>query len=383
MLLTILAAVPLLIWVYLVTGRGGFWRVSKNLAHANVKPPLSKHIVAIIPARNEAENIAAAIASLLEQDLPVPIHLVVVDDQSADGTAEAARTAAGRAHRTSQLSILTGQPLKPGWTGKLWALAQGITYAETLAPDYFLFTDADIRHGPNAVANLLATAESGGYDLASYMVKLACVSFAEKALIPAFVFFFLKLYPPAWVRSPKRKTAGAAGGCILIRPQALERIGGIAAIRQEVIDDCALARAVKRGGGPIWLGLTDQSESIRSYCGFSGIGAMISRTAFNQLRHSTFQLAGTLLGLFIVYLLPPLLLLTGRKLAVLLGGAAWLLMALSYLPMVRFYRRSAAWSLTLPGIAAFYAGATVHSALQYWRGRGGEWKGRVQDARVP
>ena len=215
------------------------------------------------------------------------------------------------------------------------------------------------------------------------MVKLACGTTAEKALIPAFVFFFLKLYPPKWIGSERHKTAGAAGGCVLIRPEALRAIGGIAAIRKEVIDDCALARAVKRGGGRIWMGLTSETRSIRSYGGLGEIGRMISRTAFNQLHHSTVLLAGAVIGLFFTYLLPPLLLLSGAPPAMILGAAAWLLMSAAYWPMVRFYKRSPLWSFALPLIALFYMGATLHSAVQYWRGQGGAWKGRAQDLRVP
>ncbi len=371
MLLTAIAAIPLLIWVYLVAGRGGFWRVSKHLA-SNGPETSSKRVVAVVPARNEADVIARSLSSLLRQG----IHVVLVDDGSVDGTAEIARAVPGN------LTILQAKPLAPGWTGKLWALSQGVAYAETLAPDYLLFTDADISHGPESLAELVSIAEARHCDLASYMVKLACATTAEKALIPAFVYFFLQLYPPAWIDSDRFQTAGAAGGCILIRPEALQRIGGLAAIRNEVIDDCALARAVKRSGGRIWLGLTSSTQSLRSYGTFAEIGRMISRNAFNQLHHSALLLAGTLVALFFTYLLPPLLLFTRQTLPVVLGATAWLLMSISYLPMVRFYRRSILWSFSLPLIALFYMGATVHSAVQYWRGRGGEWKGRVQDVRT-
>lgn len=378
MLLNIVAAVPLLTWIYLLFGRGGFWRLSRNLPDNIAAEPSGKRTVAVIPARDEAAGIAAAVTSLLNQDLEV----IVVDDSSADGTADVARAAAQRIGKSTQLSVLEGTPLPPGWTGKLWAVSQGIERAQLLSPDYLLFTDADIRHGSGSIAQLVAIAEAGNYDLASYMVKLACATTAEKALIPAFVYFFLKLYPPAWIASRTHAAAGAAGGCILIRTPALQKIGGIAAIRNQVIDDCALARAVKRSGGRVWLGLTDAATSNRSYGSFAEIGKMISRTAFNQLHHSALLLAGTILGLFFTYLLPPLLLFISRPLPIGLGLTAWLLMSLSYLPMVTFYGRSKLWSVTLPAIAAFYAGATVHSAVRYWSGRGGEWKGRVQDVRV-
>jgi hopene-associated glycosyltransferase HpnB len=214
------------------------------------------------------------------------------------------------------------------------------------------------------------------------MVQLQAATTVEKWLIPAFVFFFLKLYPPGWIASPRRRTAGAAGGCMLVRPQALERIGGLRSLRSQIIDDCALARAIKHSGGSIWLGLTRSARSTRPYGSFAEIGRMISRTAFNQLQHSWLLLAATLAGLLVTYLLPPLLLLSGHRLSMALGAAAWLLMCIAYTPMLRFYRLSPTWSLGLPAVALFYAAATVHSAVQYARGRGGQWKGRAQDVRI-
>jgi hopene-associated glycosyltransferase HpnB len=229
------------------------------------------------------------------------------------------------------------------------------------------------------VADLVARAESDQLDLASHMVRLSTKTFAEKSLIPAFVYYFLQLYPPNWVKDPGKATAGAAGGCILLRPSALARIGGHAAIRNQIIDDCSLARAVKSSGGQIWLGLSPNTFSIRPYNGFTEIGRMISRSAFNQLQHSNLLLVGTLLGLFVTFLGPPLALFSHQPTAVILGLLAWLLMSLTFAPMIRFYRLSMIWTLALPMIAGFYAAATFHSALLYWRGQGGAWKGRAQD----
>ncbi|MGH8218185.1 MAG: glycosyltransferase [Steroidobacteraceae bacterium] len=384
------AALPLLIWLYLLGARGRFWRVARHLPRAQSHAPRpasaaaapGRRVVAVIPARNEADVIGAAVGSLLRQELAGPIHVIVVDDASTDGTAGAALAAAAAAGAAQRLTILDGAPLAAGWSGKLWAMSQGIAGAAVHHPDYLLLTDADIEHERENIALLVARAEAQGLDLLSSMVRLSTATFPERCLIPAFVFFFFKLYPPAWIASPRARTAGAAGGCMLIRPQALSRIGGLAAIRTSIIDDCALAVAVKASGGSISLGLSRTARSLRVYGSFAQIGRMIARTAFQQLRHSYLLLAVTLLGLAVTYLAPPLLLLTGDPLTMTLGAGAWALMTLAYLPMVRFYRLPALWAAALPAIAAFYAGATLWSAVQYRLGRGGRWKGRVQDARA-
>jgi hopene-associated glycosyltransferase HpnB len=381
-MLTGIACVPLLIWIYLLVGRHAFWRVSRHFAATETSQPPTPTVAVVIPARNEAATIGRALTSLLQQDFPGLLRVIVVDDSSQDDTGNVAKKVAEALVKGARLNVLQAQPLPPGWTGKMWAVAAGVAEAEQLRPDYLLLTDADIEHAPGNIANLVRIAESGSYDLVSYMVKLSCQSVAEKFLIPAFVFFFFLLYPPAAIRSPRCKTAGAAGGCMLIRTAALHAAGGIAPLRAEVIDDCALANRVKKNGGRVWLGLTATTRSLRTYKNFGDIERMIARTAFNQLRHSWLLLIATCLALLIVYVFPVALLFSGQAVAAILGAAAWALMSVAYAPMVRFYRRSWAWSFTLPFAALFYMVATIHSAVQYAGGRGGEWKGRTQDAKT-
>ena len=363
-----LGAISLAVWIYLLFGRGGFWRMRESslLALALARP---KTVAVVIPARDEEAVIGQALASLRAQDYPGPLHLFVVDDHSADATAALASRSA---------TLVRAGPLPPGWTGKLWAISEGLKQAEALQPDYILLTDADIVHSPGNVAGLVARAEAGNLDLVSLMVRLQCRTLAERALIPAFIFFFFKLYPPAWISRRDRAAAGAAGGSILIRREALERIGGMAAICGELIDDCALARAVKRSGS-IWLGLISTTASIRDYTTFTEIGRMISRTAFTQLRHSALLLAAMIVAMAVIYLAPPFLLFAGHPIARILGALAWLLMMAAFAPTLAFYGRSLAWAPLLPLIALFYMGATIDSALRYWTGRGGLWKGRAQD----
>jgi hopene-associated glycosyltransferase HpnB len=387
----------LLIWAYLVLVRGGFWRIypapsgvisSGNDSPTNGPQVNSARIAVIIPARNEADVVGRAIRSLLQQTVDHKIHIFLVDDASTDGTAQAARGAAIAEDQMQNLTVVPGSPLPPGWSGKLWAMQQGIEQAGKTTPDFFLLTDADIEHAPDSVATLVSIAEAGPYDMTSFMVKLYCQSAAEKLLIPSFVYFFFKLYPPAWISNPRRSTAGAAGGCILIRPAALAKAGGIAAIRQQVIDDCSLAARVKHAGGRLWLGASATTCSIRPYGSFSEIGRMISRSAFSQLRHSTLLLLLSMIGMAATYLLPPALVLGGvlsghraTSAALIVGtpAAAWLLMIVSYVPVLRLYRLSPLLALALPLAAIFYVGATIHSAVKYWSGRGGQWKGRIQD----
>ncbi|HEY1503193.1 MAG TPA: glycosyltransferase [Stellaceae bacterium] len=360
------------IWAYLLLVRGFFW--STRLAASAPAPARYPQVVAVIPARNEAEGIGRAVASLLDQDYPGELSIVLVDDHSDDGTAEIAREAArGRGER---LTIVAARSLPGGWTGKLWALSEGVRQI-TSPPDLYLFTDADIAHHRSNLRELVARLEAERRDMASLMVKLHCESLAEKFLIPPFVFFFALLYPFSWSNNPRKATAAAAGGCVLLRRSAYERIGGYAAIKGELIDDCALAAAVKKSGGSIWLGLTQVTESLRHYPDIADIWNMVARTAYTQLAYSPLLLAGTVLALVITYIAPVLLLFAGG-IAALLGLAAWFIMATIYAPMLRFYNRSLLWAPLLPAAASVYLGATIASAWRHWRGRGGEWKGRMQ-----
>jgi len=373
-----IGSVSFLIWIYLFTGRGRFWHVPNVVNDRKVLLVSSPRIAVVIPARNEADVVGQAVRSLLEQDYSGQAQIFVVDDHSSDGTANVARWAAS--DKAEQLTVSLAMSLPAGWTGKMWALSQGVRQATPFAPDYFLFTDADIVHAPDSITSLVARAQRDNLDLVSLMARLRCSSLAERALIPAFLFFFFMLYPPEWVSSPTHRTAAAAGGCILVRAEALARMGGIAAIRNELIDDCALAREIKRNGR-IWLGLTQHTHSIRGNDGFGGVGHMISRTAFYQLRHSGWLMIATVLGMAITFLAPPVMVCFGGW-AALWGGAAWLIMSTAFWPTLRFYSRSPLWAPLLPLIAIFYMGATVHSAVRYWLGHGGEWKVRLQDAKT-
>jgi len=370
-----IAAAALAAWVYLLAARGGFWLFREKLPQAETSSPT--RVAAVIPARDEAEGIAAAVRSLLTQRFEGTLDLFMVDDHSVDGTAEIAREAAHAAGAAGRLIVIEGAPLPAGWTGKLWAVAQGIEAALAFGPDYLLLTDADITHAPDSVENLIACAGERDTDLTSVMVRLHAEHAAEALLIPAFVFFFFKLYPPRWVAKPKKRTAAAAGGCMLIRPAALARIGGIAAIRAEVIDDCALARAVKRTGGRMWMGLSTVTRSTRQYRSFTEIRDMIARTAYTQLHYSPALLLGTLLGLALLYVSPPVLTLAGHGAARLAAIAAWLLMSIAFAPALSFYGKSILLAPLLPLAAIFYMEATLASAVRYYRGRGGQWKGRA------
>jgi hopene-associated glycosyltransferase HpnB len=374
-----LAILSAAIWLYLLLARGNFWnlRPFDDDVAKHTPPAAWPRITAIVPARNEAETIAHAITSLLQQNYPGDFSVILVDDHSEDATANLARKAAAQLNAANRVTILQASPLPPGWTGKLWALKEG-TRVVSSSPDYLWFTDADITHAPDTLTRLVSRTEQNNIDLTSLMVLLQAETFAELATIPAFLFFFLKLYPPKWVADSKARTAGAAGGCILLRTQALERIGGMESIRQEVIDDCALARAVKQTGGKIWMGLTRQSVSLRPYNSFTEIRDMIARTAFTQLRYSTLLLAGALIGLAVTYFAPIALLFAHEAPTRALALATWLIMSLLCLPTIRYYRLNPLWAALLPAIATFYAYATFLSAIRHHAKRGAQWKGRSQ-----
>ena len=372
----VIASAALAAWLYLTARRGGFWRASVRVEQNPAPRPVSwPAVVAVVPARDEAEVIGASLASLLHQDYPGAFDVILVDDQSRDGTAALARQAAAAADR---LTVISGRYSPPGWGGKVWAMQQGLDCVRRLRrpPRYVLFTDADIVFDRATLRQLVARAEADELVLTSLMVKLRCESVAERLFIPAFIFFFQMIYPFAWVNRPRHRMAAAAGGCMLARFSALTAAGGLEAIRGALIDDCALARRMK-AVGPIWVGLTDRVHSLRPYPQVTDIRRMVARTAYDQLRYSPLLLAGTIAGMALTYLAPPLITLFGTGWAQLLAAAAWALMILAFQPTLRFYRLSPWRALALPGVALAYMAFTLDSAYQHSRGRGGLWKGRV------
>jgi hopene-associated glycosyltransferase HpnB len=384
MILVAVSLIPLAIWTYLLFGRGWFWLCGERDDSAAAVRPLNEpdawpSVVAIIPARDEADVIAQTVGSLLRQDYPGRFSVVVVDDQSSDGTADAASDAANAAQAADRLRIVTGTGPPPGWTGKLSAMRQGLAEVEasTLAPEFVLFTDADIAYAPHVLSRLVAIARAKNSVLTSLMVKLRCESAAERWLAPAFVFFFQMLYPFAWVNDPRRATAAAAGGCMLVRREALHAAGGLEAVRGALIDDCALG-ALMKGQGPIWLGLTENVASLRAYSTFAEFRRMVSRSAFAELRYSPLRLAGAMGGMALVYVAPLLFAIFARGAAQAVGAVTWAMMAIALAPMLRLYGRPLIGGIALPAVAAAYVAFTFDSAYQYWRGRGGYWKGRFQ-----
>lgn len=384
-----LAVLSLLIWIYLLCFRGQFWRTDQQLPDQQLDEGRIQasmpSVCVVIPARDEADLIAVTVRSLLTQEYSGSLNLVLVDDHSTDGTADIAAETAKTLGKPNQLHILSAEPLPIGWTGKLWALDQGIQRALQFQPDYILLTDADIEHDPLNLRKLVAKAVNDDRELVSLMVHLRCDSFWEKLLIPAFVFFFAKLYPFRWSNNPKRTIAAAAGGCSLIRREALVRIGGVEAIRHALIDDCALAHAIKFSGSRrIWLGLTSSTKSLRPYDSLDTVWNMVARTAYTQLNYSPLLLVGTLFGMTLVYLVPVISivagLVVGKGDVVLVGVLTYALMSVSYFPIIQFYDCPRWLALCLPAIAFLYTLMTFDSALRHWQGKGGAWKGRVYEA---
>ncbi|HVY13449.1 MAG TPA: glycosyltransferase [Alphaproteobacteria bacterium] len=381
MLLTGLVLLSLVVWVYLALFRGLFWLESPQPWPQGGQSS-TPDVAVIIPARNEEAVIDRAVRSLLKQDYTGAYTIFLVDDHSSDNTAAVARHAAEQLGRAQRLKIVPAPPLPQGWSGKLWAMEAGVEAAQQQmhSPQYYFFTDADIEHGPSSLRELVARCETGKLTLASFMVKLNCQSWAEKFLIPAFVSLFLFYYPYKYVRDPKSSVAAAAGGAMLLRREALENAGGIPSIRSALIDDCALARIMKKQG-PIWLGLTDNTFSVRPYPRLKSIWKMIARSAYAQLLYSPLLLLAASSAMALCFFVPVWGLLFGIGFTKVMGLMCWIIMAILYYPMVKFYRVHPAWALSMPAIATVYLLATLDSARRHWIGRGGEWKGRVQASR--
>ncbi|MEV7957585.1 glycosyltransferase [Streptomyces sp. NPDC088252] len=366
-------------WLWLLLGQGFFWRTDQRLPPREA-PEHWPSVAIVVPARDEADILPVSLPSLLAQDYPGVAEIFLVDDGSEDGTGDAARALSVRYGGLPVTVASPGEP-EPGWTGKLWAVRHGISLARARQPEYLLLTDADIAHEPDSLRELVAAAVSGGFDLVSQMARLRVSSVWERMVVPAFVYFFSQLYPFRWVNRADARTAAAAGGCVLLRTGAAERARVPESIRQAVIDDVSLARAVRRGGGRIWLGLAERVDSVRPYPCLADLWRMVSRSAYAQLRHSPPLLLGTVLGLALVYLAPPVTLvaglLDGAPVAAWAGGAAWAVMTGTYMPMLGYYRQSLWLAPLLPFTAALYLLMTVDSAVQHHRGRGAAWKGRT------
>jgi hopene-associated glycosyltransferase HpnB len=383
MILEITAFIALAIWAYLAIGRGGFWRCSER-DDSNPPPPAAwPRVAVVIPARDEADVIGQCLSSVLRQDYPGPWSAVLVDDNSGDGTAGIARSVAAENNPSDRLTIISGAALPAGWTGKLWALNQGMEAARSAhgPVDYFLLSDADIVYAPEMLRWLVAHTLARNALLTSFMVKLRCDSVAERFLVPAFVFFFQMLYPFSWVNNRSNPVAAAAGGCILVHAPSLQGLGGIGAIRDALIDDCALARKLKTKG-TIWLGLTERVKSIRSYPNWSDIAQMVSRSAYAQLGYSLIRLAGTVAAMLLTFVVPPVAAVAGSHPASVAGLAAWAIMALLFVQTLRMYGIPRWSAIALPVIASVYLMFTLNSAWQSIRGKGGFWKGRFQAARA-
>ncbi|MEU3842822.1 glycosyltransferase [Streptomyces sp. NPDC028635] len=374
-----IAAVSLAAWLWLLLAQGMFWRTDVRLPPRR-EPRAWPSVCVVVPARDEAEVLPRSLPSLLAQDYPGRAEVFLVDDGSSDGTGALARELA---QRCGGLPLTVGSPGEPpaGWTGKLWAVRYGIALARAREPRYLLLTDADIAHAPDSLRGLVAAAETGGFDAVSQMARLRVESLWERLVVPAFVYFFAQLYPFRRIGRRGGRTAAAAGGCVLLRTETAVRARIPDAIRHAVIDDVALARAVKKAGGHIWLGLAESVDSVRPYPRLHDLWRMVSRSAYAQLRHNPLLLLGTVAGLALVYLVPPVALIaalgTGDGALALLGGSAWLVMTGTYAPMVRYYRQPLWLAPLLPFTAFLYLLMTLDSAVQHYRGRGAAWKGRT------
>lgn len=382
-MLIVTSFVALIVWMFLLVFWGSFWRCDQYLQSDNYCLEEYPEVSIIIPARNEAAEIQNTLESLLKQDYQGQFRIILVDDQSEDDTANLAQATADSWGKKEQLDIIYGRDLPLNWTGKLWAMEQGVNYAQTHYPQtvYYLFTDADIIHAPDNLRRLVQHSIQGEFALVSLMVKLRCQSFWEKCLIPAFIFFFQKLYPFTWVNNPQRRTGAAAGGCILIKTSSLKELGGLSILQNALIDDCSLAKLVKDSSEKIWLGLTETTYSRRAYDSLQTIWDMVARTAYTQLNYSPWLLLGTLISMGLVYLWAPVGVIWGilshNYLLLGINTVTWLLMTIAYLPTLKFYQCSPLRALTLPAIAFLYTLMTWDSAWRHWQGKGGIWKGRI------
>ncbi|MEV5974106.1 glycosyltransferase [Streptomyces sp. NPDC051921] len=375
-----IAIASLVVWCWLLLGQGFFWRTDQRLPAPVDGPEAWPAVVVVVPARDEAEVLPLSLPSLLAQDYPGRAEVILVDDGSTDGTTVVAEDLSRRHGGLPLAVVRPGEP-EPGWTGKLWALRHGMAQARARGPEFLLLTDADIAHEPDSLRRLVAAATGHGLDLVSQMARLRVASGWERLIVPAFVYFFCQLYPFRWINRRRPLATAAAGGCVLLRSETAARARVPEAIRQAVIDDVSLARAVRRAGGRLWLGLADRVDSIRPYPRWGDLWRMVSRSAYAQLRHNPLLLAGTVAGLALVYLAPPVTLvagiLTGDGRAAWAGGLAWAVMAGTYLPMLRYYRQPPWLAPLLPFTALLYLLMTVDSAVQHHRGRGAAWKGRT------
>lgn len=375
-----LSVLTLIFWLYALLSKVRFWQIRTSPVPS---PPAQEknwpQIVAVIPARNEAETIASTLQSLLTQSYPGEFSVILVNDHSEDETVSNAEACARQLGKEKQLIILNAPELPPRWSGKVWAMQQGFLHCEKvhLRPQYILFTDADITHSEDSLHELACRAYRDKLSLVSFMVKLNCQSFAEKLMIPAFVYFFRMLYPFEKVNNPNSSIAAAAGGVMLVERAVLRKSQGLAKIHNALIDDCALAKVIQKEGS-LWLGMTASTISSRQYSSFGEIWTMIARTAFFQLRNSFLRLMGCIVGMALIFIVPPALTLASSGIPQIIGALAWAMIAITYAPMLRFYKRSLLWAPFLPIIALLFLGATLDSARRHYLGHGGSWKGRAQ-----